>query len=132
LARFGDAGARLSLERLLTVAVEAGHDQDGMVLPAALAPFDVIVTDAGAGAAAEAVYGAITEAGYDTLLDDRDERAGVKFKDADLVGVPWRVTVGKKASDGVVELVNRGTRSRSDVPMDGIVKSLREADLGTL
>jgi prolyl-tRNA synthetase len=127
LARFGEAGARLSLERLLTAAVEAGHDQDGMVLPAALAPFDVIVTDAGAGPAAEAVYRAITEAGYDALLDDRDERAGVKFKDADLVGVPWRVTVGKKASEGVVELVNRRTRSRSDVPIDGIVKSLREA-----
>jgi prolyl-tRNA synthetase len=124
LARIADSGARLSLERLLTAAVEAGCDSDGMVLPAAIAPFDVIVTDAGAAQAGEGVYRSLAEAGFDVLLDDRDERAGVKFKDADLIGVPWRITVGKKAGDGVVELVDRRARSRTDVAIEGLVEAL--------
>jgi prolyl-tRNA synthetase len=128
LVRIGDSGARLSLDRLLTAAVEAGCDQDGMVLPAASAPFDVIVTDAGAAPAAEGVYRSLAEAGFDVLVDDRDERAGVKFKDADLIGVPWRVTVGKKAADGVVELVDRRARSRTDVAIEGLVDALRAAN----
>jgi prolyl-tRNA synthetase len=128
LARVGDAGARLSLERVLTAAIEAGCDPDGMVLPAAIAPFDIIITDAGAAQAAEGVYRSLAEAGFDVLLDDRDERAGVKFKDADLIGVPWRVTVGKRAADGVVELVDRRARSRTDVAIQGIVETLRAAN----
>ena len=127
LARVYDGGARLSLERLLTWAAESAHDADGMMLPPAIAPYDAIVTDAGASEAADGVYHALIQAGFDTLLDDRDERAGVKFKDADLIGVPWRVTVGKKAVAGLVEIVDRRTRARTDVPIEGAVDFLRAA-----
>ena len=127
LARMYDHGARISLERLLTTAVEVGHDADGMVLPAAIAPFDVIVTDAGAAPVAERVYRDLEDAGYDVLFDDRDQRPGVKFKDADLIGVPWRVTVGRKAAEGLVELVDRATHTRRDVPIEGAVAALRSA-----
>jgi len=130
IARLHEGGARLSLERLLTCAVEVGHDADGMVLPASMSPFDCLVTDAGAPAIAENVYRELQSAGFEVLLDDRDERAGVKFKDADLIGVPWRVTVGKKAADGVVEMVNRRTRVRTDVPIASVTAWLREAQGG--
>ncbi|MDE3167104.1 MAG: proline--tRNA ligase, partial [Acidobacteriota bacterium] len=131
LARIYGSGARLSLERLLTRAADAGHDTDGMVLPRAIAPFDVIVTDAGAAEAALSVCGALSSAGFDVLLDDRDERAGVKFKDADLIGVPWRVTAGRKAADGIVEVVERRTRTRTDVPLAGVADYLGTACSGS-
>ena len=115
IARPSNDGARLSLERLLILAAETGNDADGLILPPLVAPFDVIVTDAGAPQVAEAVCRSLTEAGMEVLLDDRDERAGVKFKDADLVGVPLRVVAGKKAAQGLVEVVVRKTKTRSDV-----------------
>jgi prolyl-tRNA synthetase len=68
----------------------------------------------------------LESAGFDVLLDDRDERAGVKFKDADLVGIPYRVNVGKKAAEGKVELVTRGTASSEDIAIDGVVAALKE------
>ena len=117
IARLQEGVARLSLERLLLLAAESGSDKDGLILPPSLSAFQVIVTDAGATEAAAQVYGALTGAGLDTLLDDRDERPGVKFKDADLIGVPWRVTVGRKAAEGLVEIVDRRARSRTDVPI---------------
>ena len=110
-------GQRLSFERILHTAVELGNDQDGMILPAAVAPFDVVVTAAIVSEAAEDVYRQCLEAGLDALYDDRDERAGVKFKDADLIGIPVRINVGKKIADGVVEVVNRRTKQVSDVPV---------------
>ncbi|MBS1856844.1 MAG: hypothetical protein JST11_15860 [Acidobacteria bacterium] len=131
IARIHEGGARLSLERLLTRAVEAGNDSDGMILPSGAAPFDVIVTDAGAGEAARAVCEALAAAGFDVLLDDRDERAGVKFKDADLIGVPWRVTVGKKAASGLVEVVERRVRTRTDVPLGEAADYLLKASAGS-
>jgi prolyl-tRNA synthetase len=124
LVRFYDHGARVSLERLLTTAVEVGHDADGMVLPAAIAPFDVIVTDAGAAPVAERVFHDLERAGFDVLFDDRDQRPGVKFKDADLIGVPWRVTVGRKAAEGLVEVVDRASHTRRDVPIADVAAAL--------
>jgi prolyl-tRNA synthetase len=111
---------RLALERILTTAVEVGNDKDGMALPAGIAPFDVVVSVALAGdaaqmEAAERVYAECTAAGMDPFFDDRDERPGVKFKDADLIGVPWRVTVGKKIAGGLVEVVERKTKVVTDV-----------------
>ena len=84
-------------------------------LPPSIAPFDVVVTvtniaDAGLLAAGEKVAADLEAAGFDVLLDDRDERAGVKFKDADLIGIPYRINVGKKAAEGQVELVARARR----------------------
>jgi prolyl-tRNA synthetase len=115
----------IGLERILTAAVEQNHDADGFWLPRSIAPFDVVVTptnvsDAAVLAAAEQVGGALEAAGYDVLLDDRDERPGVKFKDADLVGIPFRVTVGKKVAEGKVELLRRSTRESQDATISEI------------
>lgn len=110
----------IGVERILSAAVELFHDKDGMVLPAAIAPFEVVVTpvniaDEGQKEAAEEIYRECLAEGLDALLDDRDERPGVKFKDADLIGIPYRITVGKKLSGGVVELVERAGRKPCDV-----------------
>ncbi|MGD0360295.1 MAG: proline--tRNA ligase [Bryobacteraceae bacterium] len=111
----------IGIERILCAAIELYHDKDGMSLPAAIAPFTVVVTpvnlaDAAQKKAAEEIYGACLGLGLDTLLDDRDERPGVKFKDADLIGAPFRITVGKKIAGGMVELVERRGKKTVEVP----------------
>jgi prolyl-tRNA synthetase len=110
----------IGIERILCAAIELYHDKDGMILPAAIAPFQVVITpannsDAAQAEAARGIYGQCLALGIDALLDDRDERPGVKFKDADLIGVPWRIVVGKKLAAGMVELVERKTRQSVDV-----------------
>ena len=98
----------IGVTRTLAAVVEQNHDADGILWPVSIAPYHAIVTivkhgDAAQTALAERIYVALAEAGAEVLLDDRDERAGVKFKDADLFGIPVRITVGKKAADDVVE-----------------------------
>jgi prolyl-tRNA synthetase len=110
----------IGIERILCAAIELYHDKDGMVLPVSIAPFEVVVTpvnmsDAGQREAAERIYAELKAAGLDVLLDDRDERPGVKFKDADLIGIPFRVTVGKKLAAGQVEVVKRRSREAVEV-----------------
>jgi prolyl-tRNA synthetase len=83
------------------------------------------VSDAALRDAGEKLATELDAAGLDVLLDDRDERAGVKFKDADLVGIPYRINVGKKAADGVVELVTRSTSTSVDVSLGEVANSLR-------
>ena len=112
----------IGIERILTAAIELDHDKDGMVLPPAIAPFDVVVTpannsDAAQMDAAGQIYRDCLALSLDALLDDRDERPGVKFKDADLIGVPFRVTVGKKLVNGLVELVARKGKKTTDLPV---------------
>ena len=112
----------IGIERILCAAIELFHDKDGMILPAAIAPFQVVITpannsDAAQAEAARGIYEQCLALGIDALLDDRDERPGVKFKDADLIGVPWRIVVGKKLSAGMVELVERKTRQATDIPV---------------
>ena len=75
---------------------------------------------------AERIYDDLRKAGIEALLDDRDERAGVKFNDADLIGVPYRITVGKKTKEGKVELFTRATRQSEDVPVDSVVQAVRD------
>jgi prolyl-tRNA synthetase len=116
----------IGVERIMAAAIELHHDGDGIVWSPEIAPFHVVVTitnmkqpelkDAG-----ERLYQDLQRAGLDVLLDDRDERAGVKFKDADLIGIPWRITVGKKIADGTVELFERATKQSSDVKLDEVV-----------
>ncbi len=106
----------VGIERILTAAIEQGNDANGFWLPRSIAPFDVVVTvtnmaDEALRSAGRQVAADLEAAGFDVLLDDRDERAGVKFKDADLIGIPYRVTVGRKAAEGSVELVERATGS---------------------
>jgi prolyl-tRNA synthetase len=112
----------IGIERILSAAIELYHDNDGMMLPPSIAPFTVVVTpvniaDASQREAAEEIYRQCLTLGLDALLDDRDERPGVKFKDADLIGVPFRITVGKKLASGQVELVERRGKKSSDVPV---------------
>ena len=118
--------------RIAASAVEQGADADGIVWPAAIAPFKVHVVvvslkDASQVAAAEAIYAACQAAGFDALLDDRDERPGVKFKDADLLGIPVRVTIGNAlAKDGVVEVKERrAPRREQRVAPAAVVEALR-------
>jgi prolyl-tRNA synthetase len=126
----------IGIERILTSAVEQSNDANGFWLPPSIAPFDVIVTvtniaDVALLTTGEQVAKDLEAAGFDVLLDDRDERAGVKFKDADLIGVPYRVNVGKKVAEGVVELVARATagdRAASrDVPIGELSTFLKQA-----
>ncbi len=121
----------IGIERILSSSIEQNHDDAGMFLPAPIAPFSVIVTpvnnaDASLREAAQRIYDECVAAGIDALYDDRDERPGVKFKDADLIGVPYRVTVGKKLAQGMVELITRKTRTSRDVALADVVVELRK------
>jgi len=112
----------IGIERILSAAVEQRHDADGMALPVSIAPFVVVVTPVNSNEpaqrrAAEEIYQTCLALGLDAILDDRDERPGVKFKDADLIGIPFRVTVGKKLAQGMVELVDRREKKSADVPV---------------
>jgi len=125
----------IGIERILSAAIELYHDKDGMSLPPAIAPFTVLVTpvnmaDAAQKNAAEEIYGACLGLGLDALLDDRDERPGVKFKDADLIGVPFRITVGKKVTGGTVELVERRTKKTVDLPVREVAALVAEQARG--
>ena len=121
----------IGIERILTAAIEQNHDANGFWLGRSIAPFDVVVTvtntgDAQLAATGEQVALKLEEAGFEVLLDDRDERAGVKFKDADLIGIPFRINVGKKAAEGRLELVTRSSATSQDVPIAEIVKRVQE------
>jgi prolyl-tRNA synthetase len=110
----------IGVERILCAAVELFADPNGITLPASIAPFEVVITpvkssDESLQKAARALYDELKTLGVDVLLDDRDLSPGVKFKDADLIGIPFRVNVGKKLVDGKVEVVNRRTRESADV-----------------
>src|SRR2546427_10312564 len=117
--------------RIAAAAVEQRHDADGIIWPWAIAPFHVhlipvAVKDASQMAAAEDIERALVSAGFDVLMDDRDERAGVKFKDADLLGIPIRVTVGNAfVKEGVVEVRDRATRVDQRVPKSRVVEAAR-------
>ena len=120
----------IGVSRLAQAAVEQHHDANGICWPTAIAPYEVIVVIANVADApqrelGEQLYAAFQAAGIDVLLDDRGERAGVKFKDADLLGIPWRVVVGRGAVDGQVELVQRASGERSDVPAAAVLSQLQ-------
>ncbi|MGH9555876.1 MAG: proline--tRNA ligase, partial [Terriglobales bacterium] len=121
----------IGLERILTSTIEQNHDADGFWLPPQIAPFEVLVTPTNASdqkllEAANQVAQQLEAAGHDVLLDDRDERPGVKFKDADLVGVPFRITVGKKVAEGKVEVVRRSTRETRDATIAEIGREFEQ------
>ena len=121
----------IGIERILTGAIEQNHDQSGIVLPVSIAPFQAVVTPVNVKQdeqreAADAIYAQLQSAGVDALLDDRSLRAGVKFKDGDLIGVPFRVTVGRKIGDGIVEVTDRKTNASKDVRIEEVVDSLQQ------
>jgi prolyl-tRNA synthetase len=121
----------IGIERILTAAIEQSNDANGFWLPSSIAPFTVVVTvtnvsDAALKEAGEKLAEELEAAGLDVLLDDRDERAGVKFKDADLVGIPYRINVGKKVASGFVELVTRAKSSSADVALADVVTQVKK------
>src|SRR5262249_43790794 len=121
----------IGIERILSAAIELYHDGDGMALPPSIAPFQVVVTpvylaDPAQADAARRIYADCRAAGLDVVLDDRDERPGVKFKDADLVGIPFRITVGKKLANGLVELVCRRSKQSREVAVENAAATVRE------
>jgi len=135
------------IERILTAAIEqsaakfaaqnAGDAKasEAYALPPSIAPFQVVVTitnvrEAELLAAGEKIAAELSAAGIDVLLDDRDERAGVKFKDAELIGVPFRIAVGKKLVEGKVELLNRLTNQTDDIPAGEAVQQMQVALVG--
>lgn len=121
----------IGVERILAAVIEQNHDENGIIFTTAVAPFDVVVTVTNIKQpelvqAGEQIYNDLKANGFDVLLDDRDERAGVKFKDAELVGIPLRITIGKRAGDGIIELVNRRTKEVTEVQITEAVKNLRK------
>ncbi len=124
----------IGVERILASAIELHHDADGIIWPKAIAPFDCVVTVTNMKQdelreAGERLYKSLQLAGLDVLLDDRDERAGVKFKDADLVGIPYRITVGKKTGDGLVELFERSTKRLEEIKTSDVVGLVQQLAL---
>jgi len=122
----------IGVERILSAAVEAHHDEHGIRWPASIAPYDVYLVglsldrDEAVAADAEALYRELQDAGLDVIFDDRDERPGVKFNDADLIGVPIRLTVSpRNHGDGVVELKRRDSADSEQVPRGDVVEHIR-------
>jgi len=114
----------IGVERVLAAAIELHHDEAGIIFPITIAPFQVVVTplnvkDHEIKLTADRIYQQLTEAGTEVLYDDRDERAGVKLNDADLVGIPFRITIGqKKLKEGKIELYDRATRQAENAAAD--------------
>ena len=122
----------IGVTRTLAAIVEQYHDEDGIIWPFAVAPYHVIITIVNAGdetqeKLAEEIYSELMKAGVEVLLDDRDERAGVKFKDADLIGIPIKITVGKKAAEGIVEYKRRGEKEKADLGKNEAVEKAANA-----
>ncbi len=115
----------IGVGRTLAAVIEQHHDKDGIIMPKAIAPYQVIVLpvntqDAESNGKTEEVYAALNAAGIETLIDDRDERAGVKFKDADLIGIPLRIVVGPKTlKRNALEAKLRATGEMTDISLEG-------------
>ncbi|MEH1781489.1 MAG: proline--tRNA ligase [Nostoc sp.] len=121
----------VGVSRLAQAAVEQSYDKDGIIWPVAIAPYHVIVTipnikDAQQIEIAQKLYTELNQAGIETLLDDRDERAGVKFKDADLIGIPYRIVTGRAITNGKVEVVERATRKSQEIVIDEVTTTLHK------
>jgi prolyl-tRNA synthetase len=119
----------IGIGRAMAAIAETFHDDNGLVWPVAVAPFEVVVTiasvaDDAAVTAGETLYDALRGRGVDVLLDDRDARAGVKFADSELVGIPWRVTIGKALAEGEVELTDRRTGDTRRVAVGTVAETV--------
>ncbi|BDA66647.1 prolyl-tRNA synthetase [Rivularia sp. IAM M-261] len=121
----------VGVSRLAQSAVEQSYDKDGIIFPVAIAPYHAIIcipniSDAKQVEVAEQLYTELNKAGVETLLDDRNERAGVKFKDADLIGIPYRIVTGKALANGKVELVQRKTKESQEIAVEDVVSTLKQ------
>ncbi|WP_009633071.1 proline--tRNA ligase [Synechocystis sp. PCC 7509] len=121
----------VGVSRLAQSAVEQSYDKDGIIWSVAIAPYHVIIcipniSDTQQVETAEKLYTDLNAAGIETLLDDRNERAGVKFKDADLIGIPYRIVTGRSLKENKVEVVDRKSRQSQEIPIDEVVATLSQ------
>ncbi|MGB3761382.1 MAG: His/Gly/Thr/Pro-type tRNA ligase C-terminal domain-containing protein, partial [Rivularia sp. (in: cyanobacteria)] len=121
----------VGVSRMAQAAVEQSYDKDGITWPVAIAPYHAIVTipnikDALQVEVAEKLYAELNQAGIETLLDDRTERAGAKFKDADLIGIPYRIVTGRAIANGKVEVVERKSSESYEIAIDEVVSTLEQ------
>ncbi|MEG4493131.1 proline--tRNA ligase [Microcoleus sp. D3_18_C4] len=121
----------VGVSRLAQSAVEQSYDKDGIIWPVAIAPYHAIISipnisDAQQVEVAEKLYAELNQSGIETLLDDRDERAGVKFKDADLIGIPYRIVPGRSLKAGKVEVVERATHKSQEILIDEVNSTLKQ------
>ena len=122
----------IGLNRTMQAIIEKSRDKDGIIWPDSVAPYHAIVIPVSAAndaqtALAEKIYDQLTAAGIETLIDDRDERAGVKFKDADLIGIPYKITAGRRASEGIVEFKPRKSGESAEMSADEAVEKIIKA-----
>jgi prolyl-tRNA synthetase len=121
----------VGVSRLAQSAVEQSYDKDGIIWPVAIAPYHAIISipnvnDTQQVEIAEKLYTELNKAGVETLLDDRNERAGVKFKDADLIGIPFRIVTGRAIANGKVEVVKRANRESQEIAIEEVVNTLKQ------
>ncbi|MGD1809316.1 proline--tRNA ligase [Dapis sp. BLCC M126] len=121
----------VGVSRLAQAAVEQSYDKDGIIWPVAIAPYHAVICipnikDAKQIEVAENLYKELNEAGIETILDDRDERAGVKFKDADLIGIPYRIVTGRSLKSGKVELVERANHQSQEILVAEVLSTLKD------
>lgn len=123
----------IGISRLLSAIIEQNYDDKGIVWPSNIAPFDVHIvpiklTDADQSALTEEIKQLLEEAGLSVLIDDRNERAGVKFTDAELFGIPVQITVGRDAADGIVELTSRRDGQQFNLKKEDIIDTIKQLD----
>ena len=121
----------IGVSRVLAAIIEQYHDDDGIIWPSVVAPYKIIVVPTKANdeelmTVANKIYDDLTKAGCEVLIDDRNERPGVKFKDADLIGIPLRITVGRRAGEGIVEVKRRDSQETSEITVDEAIKLAKE------
>ena len=123
----------IGVSRLVGAIIEASHDDNGIVWPEPVAPFDIALINLKAGdakvdAACEDLYGKLTAAGKDVLYDDTDDRPGAKFASQDLIGIPWQVVIGPRGLEkGMVEVKNRATGAKEEMSMEVVINRLTKA-----
>ena len=122
----------IGITRIVAAAIEQNHDDNGIIWPAPLAPFDVCIVPIGLKKSekvtqtVQSLYSDLNNAGFAVLLDDRDERPGVMFSEMDLIGIPHRIVVGERGlAGGTVEYRNRGSGESADYPLDDLVNTLK-------
>jgi prolyl-tRNA synthetase len=122
----------IGITRIVAAAIEQNHDDNGIVWPPPLAPFDVCIVPIGlkkspkVAQVVEELYKELVDAGFEVLLDDREERPGVMFSEMDLIGIPHRIVVGERGlANGSVEYRNRASGESADYPLDGLVTTLQ-------
>ena len=119
----------IGLGRTMAAIVEQNHDEKGIIWPENIAPYKYIILimsskDETQNKVANDLYDKLTDKGVEVILDDRDERPGVKFNDAELIGIPYRITVGKKAGEGIVEFKARTAEAAEELSIEELLKKI--------